>query len=139
MGDTGSLVVGFLISVIVIITLSSKNDYNQAFNNLPVIVLSILSFPYVDTLRVIIIRKKHSKKFFEPDKNHIHHKILSIYNNHIKTTITILLVCLINIIFCLSTSKLNITLHFIVCLIFSVSSFILVVYFFKRKLTKRNN
>ena len=44
MGDTGFLVVGFLISVIVLNILSSTNDYSQISNNIPVIVLSIL-FP----------------------------------------------------------------------------------------------
>ena len=64
MGDTGSLVVGFLISVIALNILSSKNDYSQISNNIPVIVLSILSFPYIDTLRVMVIRKKNSEKVF---------------------------------------------------------------------------
>ena len=82
MGDTGSLVVGFLISVISLTTLSSKNDYSQISNNIPVLVLSILSFPYIDTLRVMFIRKKNKKKFFEPDKNHIHHKLINAGKSH---------------------------------------------------------
>ncbi|MDC3130087.1 undecaprenyl/decaprenyl-phosphate alpha-N-acetylglucosaminyl 1-phosphate transferase, partial [Bacteroidota bacterium] len=77
MGDTGSLVVGFLISVTALITLSSNNDYSQISNNIPVLVLSILSFPYIDTLRVMFIRKKNKQKFFKPDKNHIHHKLIN--------------------------------------------------------------
>ena len=60
------LYVGFLISVIVLITLSSQCENNQALKNTPVLVFSTLSFPYVDTLRVMFIRKKY--KNFEPDK-----------------------------------------------------------------------
>ena len=61
MGDTGSLIIGFLLSVIVIISLYSKNGYINEFRNLPVLYLAILSFPFVDTLRVMFIRKRSGK------------------------------------------------------------------------------
>ena len=39
-------------------------------------VISILSYPIVDIVRVVIIRIINKKSPFEADKNHIHHLIL---------------------------------------------------------------
>jgi len=133
MGDTGSLVVGFLISVIVLINLSSKNDYSQISNNIPVLVLSILSFPYIDTIRVMFIRKKNKQKFFEPDKNHIHHKLINAGKSHISSTIIILGVYLSSIVFCILFHKINITIHFIISLLYSLISLLTLVFIFNKK------
>ncbi|MEC9303172.1 MAG: MraY family glycosyltransferase [Bacteroidota bacterium] len=133
MGDTGSLVVGFLISVIVLINLSSKNDYSQISNNIPVLVLSILSFPYIDTIRVMFIRKKNKQKFFEPDKNHIHHKLINAGKSHISSTMIILAVYLSSIVFCILFHKTNITIHFIISLLYSFLSLLTLVFIFNKK------
>jgi len=134
MGDTGSLVVGFLISVIVLIILSSKNNYIQISSNMPVIILSVLSFPYIDTLRVMLIRKKSGKKFFEPDKNHIHHKFLNNGFKHHISSIIILLTYSTVVAFCLLTEKLNITYHFLITLLYSISLTALLI-----KILSKNN
>lgn len=133
MGDTGSLVVGFLISVIVLINLSSINDYSQISNNIPVLVLSILSYPYIDTLRVMFIRKKNKQKFFEPDKNHIHHKLINAGKSHISSTTIILTVYLSSIVFCILFHKINITIHFIISLLYSLLSLLTLVFIFNKK------
>ena len=133
MGDTGSLVVGFLISVIVLIILSSKNDYSQITNNIPVLVLSILSFPYIDTLRVMFIRKKNGKKFFEPDKNHIHHKLINAGKTHKKSSLIILSVYVSSILFCILFQKLDITTHFFISLLYSLLSLLTLVFIFDKK------
>ncbi len=133
MGDTGSLVVGFLISVITLNTLSSINNYGQISNNLPIIVLSILSFPYIDTLRVMFIRKKNRQRFFSPDKNHIHHKLISAGISHITSSIIILTVYLSSIIVCILFHKININIHFILSLIYSLLSLLTLVFIFNKK------
>ena len=133
MGDTGSLVVGFLISVITLIILSSNNDYSQVSNNIPVLVLSILSFPYIDTLRVMFIRKKNKQKFFEPDKNHIHHKLINTGKSHISSTIIILAVYLSSIVFFILLYKININIHVILSLLYSLLSLLALVFIFNKK------
>ena len=132
MGDTGSLVVGFLISVISLTILSSKNDYSQISNNIPVLVLSILSFPYIDTLRVMFIRKKNKQKFFEPDKNHIHHKLINAGKSHISSSFIILTVYLSSIIFCILFHEINITIHFTISLLYSLLSLFTLVFIFNK-------
>ena len=133
MGDTGSLVVGFLISVIVLIILSSNYKSNQISENFPVLALSILSFPYIDTLRVMFIRKKSGKRFFEPDKNHIHHKLINSGRSHIASSVIILSVYLSAIIFCVLFRKLDITTHFFISLLYSWLSLLLLVFIFDKK------
>tara|TARA_A100001388_G_scaffold273917_1_gene256596 strand:+ start:5638 stop:6738 length:1101 start_codon:yes stop_codon:yes gene_type:complete len=132
MGDTGSLVVGFLISVISLIILSSKNDYSQVSQNVPVLVLSILSFPYIDTIRVMFIRRKNKRRFFEPDKNHIHHKLINAGKSHITSSIIILAVYLSSVIFCILFHKINITIHFVISLFYSLISLLTLVFIFDK-------
>jgi UDP-N-acetylmuramyl pentapeptide phosphotransferase/UDP-N-acetylglucosamine-1-phosphate transferase len=134
MGDTGSLVIGFLISIIVLFALCSKNNYASQFSNLPVLILSILSFPFIDTIRVMFIRKKSGIKFFEADKNHIHHKLLEANFSHKMSSLIILGTYSTSIVFCLITSSLDITLHFFLCLFYSfISLFSLILFCEKRK------
>lgn len=132
MGDTGSLVIGFLISVIVLIILNSRNQYNLVSNNIPVVVLSILSFPYIDTLRVMFIRKKGGKSFFDADKNHIHHKLISSGKSHITCSTIILLVYLSSIAFCVIFQNLDITTHFFLSLAYSILSLLTLVFIFDK-------
>jgi len=68
MGDTGSLVCGFLISIFAIKFI--QFDY---ISTSPAVAVSILILPVVDTTRVFIIRILQGKSPFSPDKNHIHH------------------------------------------------------------------
>lgn len=74
MGDTGSLVLGFVISVLCI-KLMQLND-TLAFPVLPhvsIFALSIVLIPVFDTLRVFALRIWNGRSPFSPDKNHIHH------------------------------------------------------------------
>jgi UDP-GlcNAc:undecaprenyl-phosphate/decaprenyl-phosphate GlcNAc-1-phosphate transferase len=77
MGDTGSLVCGFVTTCLVIIMVEAKDDYGSYFlSNSPVLGMSLLVIPIVDTLRVFIIRVLQGRSPFDPDKNHLHHTLL---------------------------------------------------------------
>lgn len=92
MGDTGSLLIGLIISIFVI----QFNEFNvyvkeyYAFNAAPAIALAILIVPVFDTLRVVVIRMKRGKCPFSPDKNHIHHQLLELGYTHFQVTLRIL-------------------------------------------------
>lgn len=83
MGDTGSLIVGFIISVLTLKFLSlpveSFNDFPFQSKNSPLIAISILFVPLFDTARVFGIRLINRKSPFLPDKNHIHHVLLDYF------------------------------------------------------------
>lgn len=74
MGDTGSLVLGFVTSVLCIRLLQLNVDVRQAIlPHAPVFVFSIVAIPVFDTLRVLALRIWSGRSPFSPDKNHIHH------------------------------------------------------------------
>lgn len=70
MGDTGSLVCGFLVSVLAVKFLEMKSIGAQ---NTPSLAIAIMVIPIFDTMRVFAIRILNGRSPFSPDKNHIHH------------------------------------------------------------------
>ena len=88
MGDTGSLIVGLVISVLAI-------KFNQAniglvspyaLSSAPAVSLGFLAVPMFDTIRVFSIRILRKKSPFSPDKNHVHHRLLKLGFSHLTST-----------------------------------------------------
>ncbi|HVG41304.1 MAG TPA: MraY family glycosyltransferase, partial [Chitinophagaceae bacterium] len=74
MGDTGSLVLGFAISVLCIRLIGLNiEQLKPVLPHAPVFTLSIVLIPVFDTLRVFALRIWKGKSPFDPDKTHIHH------------------------------------------------------------------
>jgi len=98
MGDTGSLVLGTLMAIIVIRFNEFNIDQTQPFAiaSAPAVSFGILIYPLVDTIRVFIIRMLQFKSPFTADKNHLHHRLLTLGFSHKRATYTIIS---INIIF----------------------------------------
>ncbi|MDD4848706.1 MAG: MraY family glycosyltransferase [Bacteroidales bacterium] len=93
MGDSGSLVIGFLLSFLVIQFCETQLDGNKMPLRIsaPGISFSIMALPVLDTIRLMAFRWMQGKSPFFPDKNHMHHKLLTNFiNNHIKVTATML-------------------------------------------------
>lgn len=91
MGDTGSLLLGFFLSVIVIFYLNKNPEshfQNKYFS--PLIVFSMFIVPVFDTLHVSVKRMLKGKSPFSPDKTHIHHTYLNLGLTHIETTLVLL-------------------------------------------------
>jgi UDP-GlcNAc:undecaprenyl-phosphate/decaprenyl-phosphate GlcNAc-1-phosphate transferase len=96
MGDTGSLHVGMVCSILAIkfIELHKELPADKTFfvQGAPAIAICILIVPLVDTARVFAIRLSQGKSPFHPDKNHIHHLLLNLGFTHSKVTLTLVLV-----------------------------------------------
>ena len=92
MGDTGSLVLGTVLSVIVIKFIEFNIDQTAPFAiaSAPAVAFAILIYPLMDTLRVFIIRILNNKSPFSPDKNHLHHRLLALGFSHKRATYTII-------------------------------------------------
>ncbi len=86
MGDTGSQFLGFSLGVLVIIL---SQTVNSAMS--PLIPLLILGLPILDTMAVMGQRLYERRSPFSPDKNHIHHKLLSIGFDHYEAVFIIYL------------------------------------------------
>jgi UDP-GlcNAc:undecaprenyl-phosphate/decaprenyl-phosphate GlcNAc-1-phosphate transferase len=78
MGDSGSLTLGFVISVLAIKSL----EYVQ-----PAVVLFIAAIPILDTIIVIIRRYRTGHSILSPDKLHIHHVLLHFFDGKVKKTV----------------------------------------------------
>ena len=70
-GDSGSMFMGFMVSVIAL--LGFKNVTLTSF----IIPLLILAIPILDTFFAIVRRRLKGESFSTPDKSHIHHQILN--------------------------------------------------------------
>jgi UDP-GlcNAc:undecaprenyl-phosphate/decaprenyl-phosphate GlcNAc-1-phosphate transferase len=71
MGDTGSLISGFIVAV-----LSIKFVEYRSMEVSPSATIAILIIPIFDTIRVFSLRIISGLSPFVPDKNHIHHVLL---------------------------------------------------------------
>ncbi|MFO8128951.1 MAG: MraY family glycosyltransferase [Bacteroidales bacterium] len=90
MGDTGSLVIGFTMSLLGIFIIQHATAISSAINisgNIMIVISGILLIPVYDTIRVAIVRIQHKKSPFRPDKNHIHHLLTETGYNHKKAAI----------------------------------------------------
>lgn len=84
MGDSGSLMVGLVNSIMVIKFITVADNPTNA---LPIVSsvavgVAILIVPLLDTLRVFSIRIFAGRSPFSPDRNHIHHLLLDRGMNH---------------------------------------------------------
>ncbi|EON73600.1 glycosyltransferase family 4 protein [Lysinibacillus sphaericus] len=83
MGDTGALFLGFMISVLALLGFK-----NVTFISLiiPVIMLGV---PISDTFFAIVRRVRMKKKWSDPDKSHLHHRLLDMGFTHRQTVLII--------------------------------------------------
>jgi UDP-N-acetylmuramyl pentapeptide phosphotransferase/UDP-N-acetylglucosamine-1-phosphate transferase len=124
MGDTGSLIIGLVISALVV----KFNEFNvnisdfYAIKAAPSVSFAIIIIPLVDTLRVMTIRIYNKRSPFSPDNNHIHHRLLLLVPSHLNVTLIILAVNIVIIAFALflNQMEININVQFIFVLLSGV-------------------
>jgi UDP-GlcNAc:undecaprenyl-phosphate GlcNAc-1-phosphate transferase len=88
MGDTGSMLIGMLLSASTI-TLTGQVDPNAIsyYNMFPLIVplmvaWAVVAVPFVDMLLAVWRRTNQGRSPFAPDKQHLHHRLLDIGHSH---------------------------------------------------------
>jgi len=98
MGDTGSLILGLIMSVLVIKFNEANISYKGVYTieSAPAVSFGILIIPLFDTIRVFILRVSRGQSPFHPDKNHLHHRMLKLGFSHFRSTS---LLSIVNIIF----------------------------------------
>ncbi|WP_178338904.1 MraY family glycosyltransferase [Arenibacter nanhaiticus] len=116
MGDSGSMFIGFLLAFQAFSFLAYQDNHYGAFtvSNAPILVLAILSFPLLDTIRVFIIRIKNKRSPFSADRNHIHHRLLDLGLKHKKATIMVSIINIVMIILAFAIGGLDINLQLII-------------------------
>ncbi|HMI78274.1 MAG TPA: MraY family glycosyltransferase [Ferruginibacter sp.] len=90
MGDTGSLLLGLVNSILVIkfINVAGNPASNFPIEAAPAIGFSILMIPLFDTLRVFGLRILDRRSPFSPDRIHVHHFLLDLGLSHRMITLT---------------------------------------------------
>lgn len=78
MGDSGSLLLGFIISVVAVLSLKYIH---------PISVFYLAAIPIVDTIIVMVRRIRKGLSPFNPDKTHIHHILVKFFNGRVKKTV----------------------------------------------------
>jgi UDP-N-acetylmuramyl pentapeptide phosphotransferase/UDP-N-acetylglucosamine-1-phosphate transferase len=93
LGDNGSLFLGMVLSVFIIKFCESNIGHNTwlHFSNAPAVAFTLMAIPVLDTIRVFITRFINKKSPYRPDRTHLHHLFLDLFNkNHKKATFCIL-------------------------------------------------
>ena len=87
LGDSGSLFLGGIVSIYVLNILSSEYVIKKEFDiNKMIFVISILTYPILDIIRVFFLRLLTGKSPFIADKKHIHHILLKRFKSHLLTS-----------------------------------------------------
>ena len=97
MGDSGSMFLGLVLAAAAI-TLMGQIDANAVFSEnigpaaLPLLLpFAVLAIPLVDFSWAVIRRVRRGKSPFAPDKEHLHHKLMSWGNSQERTTVILYL------------------------------------------------
>lgn len=113
MGDTGSMIVGFVIGVLTLkymaLDASTLNFVQITPINKLALIVAILFIPFTDTIRVFLIRTVRHGRPFSPDRSHVHHVMIDyMHLSHTKASILLatinvfvfIVVYLCNVYFC---------------------------------------
>ena len=115
MGDTGSMFLGYIISVIAL--LGFKNVTMTSF----IVPIFLLAIPILDTLMAIVRRVVRKQPIYAPDKEHLHHQLMKMNFSQRKTVLIIygvdLLFAFASIIYVLENRPLG---YFIYSLLFII-------------------
>ena len=113
MGDTGSLLLGFLLAVVAVKFCEFNKPENAehlkySMNSAPAVAIGILIVPIIDTLRIFVYRISKGNSPFTADKNHIHHRMLTLGFTHLQISLIIGLVNIFFVIFSYSLRNLGV-------------------------------
>ncbi len=144
MGDTGALLIGYIISVLCILFVNSFNEMKTVATIIHgpsgalVVGLSILFVPTFDSFRVFSARLMRGVSPFKADRTHLHHYLLDAGYTH-SMTVTILIISnilLITIALLLQDFNPNIGILGIVSVSFGLYT---ILYYMRKRRMQRIN
>lgn len=112
MGDTGSLIVGIVTSILVVHCIdgiSKASFFVESNEYCMLLFLGVLFIPIIDLFSVFLLRLLRKKSPLLPDRSHIHHLLVESRFSHIQSTLMLALVTLliISIIYFFYFLKIN--------------------------------
>lgn len=141
MGDTGSLLLGLVCSILVLKFVEVHKDLadsQYAFKAVPAMAIGILILPLFDTFRVFITRMFRGRSPMTPDRSHIHHLLIDVGLSHMQATGLLVFVNLLFIYIVFSFQNMG-NLNLLVFILGLASALTLVlIYVKKQKELKRS-
>ena len=135
MGDTGSLCIGMIFSVLSmnIIKNGCEIDFVDFKDKGPLIAIAFLAIPLFDSLRVFVIRLSKGSHPLHAGRDHIHHLLLDLNFGHKKSSFYLYSAAIFLIIVCYFLIDLNI--NYAIAILSAVSFLVLAIpfYFLKKK------
>ena len=102
MGDTGALMIGFLLSYLTIQFINENyklpEESEFKFHASIATAVCVVIIPAFDTLRVIILRLRQGHSPFHADRNHLHHQFLKLGFDHAQSVIIIAAINIVMIV-----------------------------------------
>lgn len=137
MGDSGSLLIGTTLSILVLkfINVAGNPASHFPIESAVALGIAVIVVPLVDTIRVFASRMANGKSPFTPDRNHIHHLLFDRGMTHSWVVFSCVSATLIFVLLTFSFRHLG---NFIlVVLLFSVSFFALGILFYSQSRRKK--
>lgn len=141
MGDTGAMLVGFILSVLAIHFI----ELNKALTIEPEywvhastsVAIGIMAIPIFDMIRVFSLRVLKKKSPFNPDRTHIHHLLVDLGLSHRQVASSLLVWSAVVTLVCFSLKDLKSSylLAILICLVFFPS---MVLLFFRNTKVKQS-
>jgi UDP-N-acetylmuramyl pentapeptide phosphotransferase/UDP-N-acetylglucosamine-1-phosphate transferase len=93
MGDTGALLLGFLLTCLAIVFINTNYylapDDPLKFTSSVATCLAVMIIPILDTIRIFIIRLSQGRSPFQADKKHLHHELIRLGMSHQGAVLTL--------------------------------------------------
>ncbi|MFI7589671.1 MraY family glycosyltransferase [Spongisporangium articulatum] len=93
MGDSGSMLIGLLLAASTV-EITGKIDPDAVYAGrilpafLPVVLpLAVIALPLIDLFLAVFRRTRAGQKFWQPDKLHLHHRMLAIGHSHMRAVL----------------------------------------------------
>lgn len=130
MGDSGSMFLGFIISIITLL------GFKTIITSSIIIPLCILIVPILDTLCAIIRRKLKGESIVTPDKNHFHYQLL---NKNYSVSKVVIIIYMITLLFSIASTIWLLVDKVIGYTIYGILMFILMIFIFKTNILFDHN
>lgn len=140
MGDTGSMLIGFIISILAIKFIENNRvpgieESEFYIKAAPGVAVAVVLVPLFDMSRVFFQRIAKGKHPFTADRRHIHHMLMDIGWSHTQIALSLYVTSLLLI--CVSILLKELRSMVVITVLIGICSILTYVIFFRKKLVSR--
>lgn len=139
MGDTGSMFLGFTLSVLAIRFIDFNNVAAYTFYHFehgPLLAMTSMLVPLIDVTRVFTDRVIKGNSPFKPDKTHIHHLLLKLGFSHNMVVSLLVLISITFIFLSIALNKYLAGFTFVTIILLYIGFSIFIKYLIRGKIKK---